>query len=448
MHDIKAIRENPESYDKAWARRGLSPQTPEILEIDGKLRDLITKRMNAQQSANTASNFISSEVYKLKNNNNNNEQPLNVSITIDGNSLTLESAKNWVKANKVKLEEISTLEEVLQKQLKEKLQTLPNLPFDEVPDGGGEEENVEVLKWGTPRQFDFTPKDHIELGAGITENGFKAMDFETAAKLSGARFVLLRGQIARLERAIGQFMLDTHTEKNGYIEASGPVLVRSGAMFGTGQLPKFEEDLFKTTDDRYLIPTAEVSMTNTVNGEIVEEEVLPIRLTSLSPCFRSEAGSAGKDTTGMIRQHQFWKVEMVSITAPETSKEEHERMTACAEGILQALELPYRKIVLCTGDMGFGARKTYDLEVWLPAQDKYREISSCSNCGDFQARRMNTRTRKKGEKDTRFVHTLNGSGLAVGRTLIAVLENYQNADGTITVPNVLRKYMNGAEKIG
>ena len=429
MHDIKAIRETPESYDKAWARRGLSSQTPAILEIDAKLRAAKNTRMEAEALRNASSKAIGAAKAQK------NEE--------EANRLMAEVAKA-----KADIDAATSEEAALQLLLDEKLQTLPNLPFDEVPDGGGEEENVEVLKWGTPRQFDFTPKDHIELGAGITENGFKAMDFETAAKLSGARFVLLRGQIARLERAIGQFMLDTHTEKNGYIEASGPVLVRSGAMFGTGQLPKFEEDLFKTTDDRYLIPTAEVSMTNTVNGEIVEEEVLPIRLTSLSPCFRSEAGSAGKDTTGMIRQHQFWKVEMVSITAPETSKEEHERMTACAEGILQALELPYRKIVLCTGDMGFGARKTYDLEVWLPAQDKYREISSCSNCGDFQARRMNTRTRKKGEKDTRFVHTLNGSGLAVGRTLIAVLENYQNADGTITVPNVLRKYMNGAEKIG
>ncbi len=499
MHDIKAIRENPESYDKAWARRGLSSQTPAILEIDAKLRAAKNMRMEAEALRNASSKAIGAAKAQK------NEE--------EANRLMAEVAKA-----KADIDAATSEEAALQLLLDEKLQTLPNLPFDEVPDGGGEEENVEVLKWGTPRQFDFTPKDHIELGAGITENGFKAMDFETAAKLSGARFVLLRGQIARMERAIGQFMLDTHTEKNGYTEASGPVLVRSGAMFGTGQLPKFEEDLFKiksTTDllmneykyeigkangyeeaigyidslekkgnlpkdsaqnlkqilnekkdyfeanaeqvkpqaknlnnDFYLIPTAEVSMTNTVNGDIVEEEVLPIRLTSLSPCFRSEAGSAGKDTTGMIRQHQFWKVEMVSICAPETSKDEHERMTACAEGILQALELPYRKIVLCTGDMGFGARKTYDLEVWLPAQDKYREISSCSNCGDFQARRMNTRTRKKGEKDTRFVHTLNGSGLAVGRTLIAVLENYQNADGTITVPQVLRKYMNGAEKIG
>jgi seryl-tRNA synthetase len=429
MHDIKAIRENPESYDKAWARRGLSSQTPAILEIDAKLRAAKNVRMEAEALRNASSKAIGAA--KAQKNED------------EANRLMAEVAKA-----KADIDTATTEEAALQLLLDEKLQTLPNLPFDEVPDGGGEDENVEVSTWGTPRQFDFTPKDHTELGAGITENGFKAMDFETAAKLSGARFVLLRGQIARLERAIGQFMLDTHTEKNGYTEASGPVLVRAGAMFGTGQLPKFEEDLFKTTDDRYLIPTAEVSMTNTVNGDIVEEEVLPIRLTSLSPCFRSEAGSAGKDTSGMIRQHQFWKVEMVSITTPETSKEEHERMTACAEGILQALELPYRKIVLCTGDMGFGARKTYDLEVWLPAQDKYREISSCSNCGDFQARRMNTRTRKKGEKDTRFVHTLNGSGLAVGRTMIAVLENYQNADGTITVPQVLRKYMNGAEKIG
>lgn len=429
MHDIKAIRENPESYDAAWARRGLSSQTPAILEIDTKLRAAKNMRMEAEALRNASSKAIGAA--KAQKNETEAER------------LMAEVAKA-----KADIETAGVQETELQAQIDAILQTLPNLPAAEVVQGADENDNVEVLKWGTPRTFDFTPKEHIELGAGISENGFKAMDFETAAKLSGARFVILRGQIARLERALGQFMLDTHTEKNGYIEASGPVLVRDNAMFGTGQLPKFEEDLFKTTDGRYLIPTAEVSMTNTVNGDILDEENLPIRLTSLSPCFRSEAGSAGKDTSGMIRQHQFWKVELVSITAPEQSQAEHERMTGCAEGILQALGLPYRKIMLCTGDMGFGAQKTYDLEVWLPGQDKYREISSCSNCGDFQARRMNTRTRKKSEKDTRFVHTLNGSGLAVGRTLIAVLENYQNADGTITIPEVLRKYMGGVEKIG
>jgi seryl-tRNA synthetase len=429
MHDLRALRENPQTYDMAWARRGLSAKTPQILEIDAQLRAIKHERMQAEALRNSSSKAIG--IAKAQ---KNEEEAQRLMADV-------------AKAKEI-MESTAASEIALQAQIDEILQTLPNLPFDDVPQGADENDNVEVLKWGIPRTFDFAPKDHSELGAGISENGFKAMDFETAARISGARFVVLRGQIARLERALGQFMLDTHTDANGYTEASGPVLVRDNAMFGTGQLPKFEEDLFKTTDGRYLIPTAEVSMTNTVIGDIIDEEQLPIRLTSLSPCFRSEAGSAGKDTAGMIRQHQFWKVELVSICAPETSMDEHERMTNCAEGILQALELPYRKIMLCTGDMGFGARKTYDLEVWLPAQDKYREISSCSNCGDFQARRMNTRTRKKGDKETRFVHTLNGSGLAVGRTLVAVLENYQNQDGTITIPNVLRKYMGGLEKIG
>jgi seryl-tRNA synthetase len=428
MHDIRAIRENPESYDAAWARRGLSAQTDVILEIDTKLRKAKAQRMDAEALRNAASKAIG--IAKAKKDE-------------------AEAAKlmDDVANAKVDIETSATIEDKLQAEIDAILQALPNLPSNDVPMGADEHDNVEILKWGTPRTFDFSIKDHIALGAGVKSNGASSMDFETAAKISGARFVLLRGQIARLERALGQFMLDTQTEKNGYLEASGPVLVRANAAYGTNQLPKFEEDLFKTTDGRYLIPTAEVSLTNTVNGDILDEELLPLRITSLSPCFRSEAGSAGKDTAGMIRQHQFWKVELVSITTPEQSAEEHERMTACAEGILQALELPYRKVLLCSGDMGFGAVKTYDLEVWLPAQDCYREISSCSNCGDFQARRMNTRTRKKGEKDTRFVHTLNGSGLAVGRTLVAVLENYQNADGSITVPKVLRKYMGGLEVI-
>ncbi len=429
MHDIRAIRDNATAYDTLWARRGLSKQTPQILELDEKLRKAKAARMDAESLRNSSSKLIGA-------------------AKAQKNEAEAERLMAEVAKAKATIESATIEEEKFQKDLDAILQTLPNLPFEEVPEGADENDNQEIATWGTPRKFDFTPKDHIELGAGVVENGFKAMDFETAAKLSGARFVVLRGQIARLERALGQFMLDTHTEKNGYTEASGPVLVRDNAMFGTGQLPKFEEDLFKTTDGRYLIPTAEVSMTNTVNGDIIDEEQLPIRLTSLSPCFRSEAGSAGKDTTGMIRQHQFWKVELVSITTPEESASEHERMTECAEGILQALELPYRKLLLCTGDMGFGARKTYDLEVWVPSQDKYREISSCSNCGDFQARRMNTRTRKRSEKETRFVHTLNGSGLAVGRTLLAVLENYQNEDGSINIPKVLQPYMGGKTKIG
>ena len=428
MHDIRALRDNPELYDVAWARRGLSAQTPTILSIDAELRGIKARRMDAEALRNSASKAIGA-------------------AKAQKNETEAERLMDEVAKAKADMEEAGALEEGLQTRLDEILQSLPNLPHQDVPMGKDENENKEILKWGTPRTFDFTPKEHADLGAGVTENGFKDMDFETAARISGARFVLLRGQIARLERALGQFMLDTHTDKNGYTEASGPVLVRANAVYGTNQLPKFEEDLFKTTDGRYLIPTAEVSMTNTVHGDILDDDQLPIRLTSLSPCFRSEAGSAGRDTTGMIRQHQFWKVELVSIARPEESATEHERMTSAAEGILQALELPYRKVLLCTGDMGFGAIKTYDLEVWLPGQNQYREISSCSNCGDFQARRMNTRTRKKGEKDTRFVHTLNGSGLAVGRTLVAVLENYQNADGSITIPQVLRKYMGGKETI-
>lgn len=429
MHDLRALRENPAYYDKAWARRGLSAQTPRILEIDAELRAIKHSRMEAEALRNSASKAIGAAKAQK------NEE---------------EAARLMAEVAKAKevMETAALTEGHLQVQIDEILQTLPNLPADDVPEGADENDNVEILTWGTPRKFDFTPKDHAELGAGVTENGFKGMDFETAARISGARFVLLRGQIARLERAIGQFMLDTHTEKNGFTEASGPILVRDNAMFGTGQLPKFEEDLFKTTDGRYLIPTSEVSLVNTVIGDIVDEEQLPIRLTALTPCFRSEAGSAGKDTSGMIRQHQFWKVELVAVTTPETSNDELEKITSCAEGILQALELPYRKVILCSGDMGFGSRKTYDIEVWVPAQDKYREISSCSNMGDFQARRMNTRTRKKGDKETRFVHTLNGSGLAVGRTLVAILENYQNEDGSVTVPNVLRKYMGGLERIG
>jgi seryl-tRNA synthetase len=348
---------------------------------------------------------------------------------------------------KAMMEESSQIEAVAQAELDAIIQALPNLPDLSVPVGDDETGNVVVKHWGTPPQFPFVPKDHVAIGEALG-----GMDFEGAARISGSRFVVLSGQMARLERALGQFMLDQHTEKNGYQETNAPVLVRDHALFGTGQLPKFEEDLFKTTDGRYLIPTSEVSLTNLVREQIIDDERLPIRMTALSPCFRSEAGSAGRDTRGMIRQHQFWKVELVSITTPETSEAEHERMTASAEGILEALKLPYRRMLLCTGDMGFSAQRTYDLEVWLPGQNDgtgaYREISSCSNCGDFQARRMESRTRAKGEKATRFVHTLNGSGLAVGRTLVAVLENYQQEDGTIRVPDVLVPYMGGLTHLG
>lgn len=328
-------------------------------------------------------------------------------------------------------------EATLREMVLSALASHPNLPAADVPDGENETQNVEVAKWGTPRQFNFAPSEHADLGPAL------GLDFETGALISGARFTFLRGQMARLQRALGQFMLDHQTTVNGYTENATPLLVREEALFGTGQLPKFAEDNFQTTDGRWLIPTAEVSLTNSVREQILAESQLPIRMTALTPCFRSEAGAAGKDTRGYIRQHQFEKVELVTVCRPEDSAAEHERMTAAAESILQALELPYRKVILCAGDMGFTARKTYDLEVWLPGQGAYREISSCSNCGDFQARRMNARYRPEGQKGTEFVHTLNGSGLAVGRTLVAVLENYQQEDGSVTVPTALLPYMGG-----
>jgi seryl-tRNA synthetase len=428
MHDLKALRDNPAHYDASWALRGLSAQTPAILEIDSRLRTAMTKRMEAEAVRNSASKAIGAA--KAQKNE-------------------AEAARLMAEVAEAKavMEESSQIEAVAQAELDAIIQALPNLPDLGVPEGDDEAGNVVVKHWGTPPQFQFVPKDHVAIGEALG-----GMDFEGAARMSGSRFVVLSGQMARLERALGQFMLDQHTEKNGYQETNAPVLVRDHALFGTGQLPKFEEDLFKTTDGRYLIPTSEVSLTNLVREQIVDEERLPIRMTALSPCFRSEAGSAGRDTRGMIRQHQFWKVELVSITTPETSAAEHERMTASAEGILEALKLPYRRMLLCTGDMGFSAQRTYDLEVWLPGQNDgtgaYREISSCSNCGDFQARRMESRTRAKGEKATRFVHTLNGSGLAVGRTLVAVLENYQQEDGTIRVPDILVPYMGGLTQLG
>ena len=428
MHDLKALRDNPDHYDAGWARRGLDPQTSAILEIDARLRAAKSKRMDGEAIRNSSSKAIGAA--KAQKNE------------VEATRLMEEVARA-----KVMMEEGSADEIIAQKELDTIIHALPNLPDMSVPDGDDEAGNVEEKRWGNVRNFAFTPKDHVALGEALG-----LMDVEGAARMSGSRFVVLKGGLARLERALGQFMLDQHVEKNGYEETNAPILVRDHAMFGTGQLPKFEEDLFKTTDGRYIIPTSEVSVTNIVREQILDDESLPRRMTALSPCFRSEAGSAGRDTRGMIRQHQFWKVELVSITTPETSDAEHERMTACAEGILEALNLPYRRMLLCAGDMGFSAQRTYDLEVWLPGQNDgegaYREISSCSNCGDFQARRMGTRTRPKGEKATRFVHTLNGSGLAVGRTLVAVLENYQNADGSVTVPEVLLPYMGGATVIG
>jgi seryl-tRNA synthetase len=360
------------------------------------------------------------------------------------------AAKDMAKADALKTE-VAALKDtlpVLEEQEKQALAALeatlaaiPNLPAEDVPEGADESANVEVSRWGTPRSMNFTPQDHADFGPSL------GLDFEAAAAMSGARFAALRGQMARLHRALAQFMLDTQTAQNGYEEVNPPLLVRDQTLFGTGQLPKFAEDLFHTTDGRWLIPTAEVSLTNLVREQIVPDAQLPIRFTALTPCFRSEAGSAGRDTRGFIRQHQFEKVELVSICRPEDSPAEHKHMLASAEGILQALGLPYRKVLLCTGDMGFSAAKTYDLEVWLPSQNTYREISSVSNCSDFQARRMNARYKPEGEENTRFLHTLNGSGLAVGRTLVAILENYQRADGGIDVPVALRPYMGGLEMI-
>lgn len=423
MHDIKYIRENPEVFDAALAKRGLDPLARNLLALDEQSRALKTELQNGQARRNEASKSIGQAKGR-------------------GDEEAAQALMTEVAELKSKMPALEEKEREISGQLQDILATLPNLPADDVPLGEDEDGNVEIERWGKPRQFDFDPKEHSDIGPPL------GLDFETAAAMSGARFAFLRGQMARLQRAIGQYMLDQQTAENGFQECAPPLLVRDEAVFGVGQLPKFAEDMFQTKDGRWLIPTAEVSLTNSVREQILEEAQMPIRLTALTPCFRSEAGSAGKDTKGLIRQHQFEKVELVAITHPDQSEDEHERMTAAAESILQALELPYRKMLLCAGDMGAAARKTFDLEVWLPGQNNYREISSISNCGDFQARRMNTRFRPEGEeKGTRFVHTLNGSGLAVGRTLVAVLENYQQADGSVVIPSVLRPYMGGIEKL-
>jgi seryl-tRNA synthetase len=422
MHDLKSIRENPAAFDAALARRGAAALSSEILALDERRRSVLTELQEGQSRRNEASKAIGAAMGK-------------------GDAATADALKAEVGVLKEKLPQLEEQERTVSAELDTLLASIPNLPFDEVPQGADENDNVEVSRWGTPRAFDFEAKDHSEIGPPL------GLDFETGVAISGARFTFMRGQMARLNRALGQYMLDHQTGTNGYSECATPYLVRTESLFGTGQLPKFAEDNFQTTDGRWLIPTAEVSLTNSVREQILDEAALPIRMTALTPCFRSEAGAAGKDTKGLIRQHQFEKVELVSITRPEDSVAEHERMTAAAEGVLQALGLPYRKLLLCTGDMGFGARKTYDLEVWLPGQGLYREISSCSNCGDFQARRMNARYRPAEGKGTAFVHTLNGSGLAVGRTLVAVIENYQNADGSVKVPDVLKPYMGGIEKL-
>ncbi|MGH1399185.1 MAG: serine--tRNA ligase [Alphaproteobacteria bacterium] len=463
MHDIKYIRENAPTFDAAMARRGLEAQSPAILALDEERRDLQTRLQDLQSTRNAESKKIG----QLKSKGEDASQVMNAVATI-----------------KTQMAELEEKERTLATKLNETLAALPNIMADDVPDGADEDENVETHKWGTPSTTKIP--EHFEIGEALG-----LMDFETAAKMSGARFVVLSGGLARLERTLAQFFLDTHTGDHGYTEVSPPLLVRDNALFGTGQLPKFGEDLFsatsmadrskrlektlnehkfdekasksphpptqilnevleeaETSEDYWLIPTSEVSLTNIVAGEIIEAETLPRRYTAFTPCFRSEAGSAGRDTRGMIRQHQFYKVEMVGITKPEDSEAEQKRMVECAQTVLEKLNIPYRTVILCSGDTGFGARRTYDIEAWLPGQQRYREISSVSTCGDFQARRMNARYKPEGEKKTQFLHTLNGSGVAVGRALIAVIENYYDpADGGVHVPEALKPYMGGLEKI-
>jgi seryl-tRNA synthetase len=423
VFDIKWIRDNAETFDEGLKRRGLAPQAAALIALDDRRRQTLTTLQDAQSRRNAASK----EIGKAK------------------------AAKDEATASKL-MAEVADLKETIAKgedderkldaEIKSALDVIPNLPRADVPDGADETGNVEVRRIGSPATLDFAPKQHFEIGEALG-----LMDFEAAQKISGARFVVLKGALARLERALASFMLDLHTSEFEYTEVNPPILVKDQAAYGTAQLPKFAEDLFKTTNDFWLLPTAEISLTNLVREQIIDEARLPMRVTAWTPCFRSEAGAAGKDTRGMIRQHQFSKVELVSITTPETSLEEHERMTSCAEEVLKRLGLPFRTIVLCTGDMGFASQKTYDIEVWLPGQNAYREISSCSVCGDFQSRRMDARFRPKDGGKPVYVHTLNGSGLAVGRTLIAVLENYQQADGSVIIPDALRPYMGGLTKI-
>ena len=422
MFDIKAIRENPNAFDKLWAKRGLSSQTSQILEKDTLIRKAKQMVQEAEAARNKSSKLIGAAMAKGE-----KDEAERLKTEVAG-------AKNVIAALGAQLDSE-------QEELNKILSSIPNVPFEDVPEGEDEESNIELHKFMEPTKLNFEPKGHDELGEALG-----MMDFETAAKMSGSRFVVLSGLLSRLDRALAAFMLDLQTEEHGYTETTPPFLVWGKALYGTGQLPKFEEDLYKTTADHYLIPTSEVSLTNIVRESILDADKLPMRMTAHTPCFRSEAGSAGRDTKGMIRQHQFNKVELVSITRPEDSEAEHKRMLGCAEEVLKRLKLPYRVVELCTGDLGFGARRTFDIEVWLPSQNTYREISSCSNCGDFQARRMQARY-KHAEKDNRFVHTLNGSGLAVGRTLVAVMENYQNEDGSLTIPEALLPYMGGVTVI-
>ncbi|MEM6811500.1 MAG: serine--tRNA ligase [Pseudomonadota bacterium] len=429
MFDIKYIRDNPKEFDAAMARRKLEPQSTQVLKLDEDLRAAQTAQQTMQQERNEKSSLIGQ-------------------MMKEGKKDEADQAREDVARLK---EEMIVLDETVRQRkeaLVKYLSGLPNILKDDVPDGADEDDNAEIRRWfpggeKEPRVGQNAAKEHYEIGEAL---GF--MDFETAAKLSGSRFVLLKGPLARLERALAQFMLDTHVNEHGLTEASSPLIVNTEVMYGTGQLPKFEDDQYETTNGQWLIPTSEVTLTNTVREDIVDADSLPHRYTAYSPCFRKEAGSAGKDTRGMLRQHQFYKVEMVSITHPDESADEHERMLGCAQAILEKLEIPYRTVVLCSGDTGFGARKTYDIEAWLPGQNAYREISSVSVCGDFQARRMNARFKAKGDKNTQFVHTLNGSGVAVGRALIAVMENYYDPeDGGIIIPEALKPYMGGLEKI-
>ena len=423
MHDIRQIRDEPLAFDTALARRGLPPASPEILALDETRRTRIAAAEAALAERNAASKAVGAAKAR-------------------GDEAEFERLRALVADKKDEIARLEADAAAAAAALRDLLLGIPNLPYDDVPDGPDETANVEIHRWGSPRNFSFKPLEHYEIPAAKP-----GLDFEAAARLSGARFVVMKGAMARVHRALAQFMLDTHTERHGLDETWTPVLVRDEAMLGTNQLPKFAEDSYRTTNGWWLIPTSEVTLTNLVAGQILEDATLPIRMTAHTQCFRSEAGSAGKDTAGMLRHHQFEKVEMVSITRPEDSTAEHERMTTCAQNILESLNLPYRTVVLATGDMGFGARRTHDLEVWLPGQNTYREISSVSVCGDFQARRMNARFRRGEGAKPEFVHTLNGSGLAVGRTLIAVLENGQEADGSVTLPPVLAPYLGGRLRI-
>lgn len=423
MHDIRTIRENPAAFDAALARRGAAPLSSELLAIDEARRAKILAAETAQAEQNKASKDVGA-------------------AKASGNEAEFERLRALVADKKAEVAAMTEAAKAESAHLDAMLLTIPNIPAADAPDGADENDNVEIRKWGTPRAFNFAPKEHYDLAA--VQSG---MDFGTAAKLSGSRFVVLSGAVARLHRALAQFMIDLHVDQHGLREAITPVLVKEDMMLGTGQLPKFGEDSYQTTNGWWLIPTAEVTLTNFVNGETVAEDSLPHRYVAHTQCFRSEAGSAGRDTAGMLRQHQFEKVEMVSITHPDQSDAEHKRMTECAQAVLEALELPYRTVVLCTGDMGFGARRTHDIEVWLPGQNTYREISSVSTCGDFQARRMNARFKPADGGKPQFVHTLNGSGLAVGRCLIAVLENGQQEDGSVVLPSVLHPYLGGKTTI-